>query len=162
MRHFKLLAVLAALTGALSAAAQANPGDGDPDGARANLVIHLGSAADDGFGRVIFSQPKDEDKIVYLKVRLHGLAPGHGYYLQRATDTTVDGDCTGTNWLTLGQGPEPQELVTDEKGKADAELFRDLAAVPTGTEFDIRFRVIDEVGGAVVLESGCDQFVVRQ
>jgi hypothetical protein len=161
MRLFTLLVLLAALTGAV-AAAQANSGEGDPDRARANLVIHLRSAADDGFGRVVFSQPKDENKIVYLKVRLHGLAPGHGYYLQRATDTTVDDNCTGTNWLTLGQGPEPQKIVTDAKGNADAELFRDLAAVPVGTEFDIRFRVVDEAGGAVVLESGCDQFVVRQ
>jgi hypothetical protein len=165
MRLLKLVVLLATLTGAASAAAQAIPGDWNPDGARFNLVIHLRPAEgspDKGFGLVKFRQPQDENKIVYLDVRLRHLAPDHGYYLQRATDTTVDGDCTGTNWLTLGQGLDPQAIATNDKGKGRAELFRDLAAVPTGTEFDIRFRVIDAVDGAVVLESACHQFAVRQ
>jgi hypothetical protein len=165
MRLLKLCTLLALLTVAASAAAEANPGKWDPAGAGFNLQIHLRPAdggPDKGFGVVKFRQPQDEDKIVYLDVRLRHLAPDHGYYLQRATDTTVDGECTGTNWLTLGQGPDPQVIATDDRGKGNAELFRDLAAVPTGMEFDIHFRVIDAIDGAVVLESACHQFAVRQ
>ena len=162
MRLLSLLALLAALTGA--AAAYANPGS-DPGNARFNLVIHLrpeNARAEKGWGQVKFRQPQDEDRIVYLGVRVRNLAPNHAYSLQRATDTMVDGDCTGTNWLTLGQGTVPQPIATDAEGNAEAALFRDLAAVPVGTEFDVQFRLIDAGTGAVVLHSGCDQFVVRQ
>jgi hypothetical protein len=90
------------------------------------------------------------------------LAPNHGFYLQRAVDTTVNDACTGTNWLTLGQGLVPAAIMTDETGTGRADLFRDLGAVAPGAEFDIYFRVIDAATSAVVLQSGCYQFVVSQ
>jgi hypothetical protein len=37
-----------------------------------------------------------------------------------------------------------------------------LTAIPLGMEFDIQFRVIDAGTAAVLLESGCYQFVVSQ
>jgi hypothetical protein len=111
---------------------------------------------------VKFRQPKDADKIVYLGVWVRDLAPNHDYSLQRAVDTNVDDICTGTNWLTLGRGLDPKAITTDESGTGRADLYRDLAALPLGTEFDIHFRVIDKVTMAVVLESGCYQFVVSQ
>ena len=116
----------------------------------------------DGFGLVKFRQPKDADKIVYLDVWVRDLAPNHSYSLQRATDSTVNDDCTGTNWLTLGQGLVPEQIATDERGTGRADLFRDLAAIPLGSQFDIHFRVIDAVTSAVVLESACYQFTVSQ
>ena len=48
------------------------------------------------------------------------------------------------------------------RGLGRADLFRDLVAVPLGTEFDIHFRVIDAATSAVVLQSGCYQFVVSR
>jgi hypothetical protein len=78
-----------------------------------------------GFGLVKFRQPKDADKIVYLDVWVRDLAPNHDYYLQRAVDANVDDICTGTNWLTLGQGLVPEAIVTDESGTGRADLFRD-------------------------------------
>jgi hypothetical protein len=39
-------------------------------------------------------------------------------------------------------------------------LFRDLAAAPTGSQFDIHFRVIDAVTSAPVLQSSCYRFTV--
>jgi hypothetical protein len=92
---------------------------------------------------------------------LRHLAPNHGYYLQRATDTDVNDVCTGTNWLTLGQGPTPTAITTDDHGNGRALLFRDLSAIPTGMQFDINFRVIDAVSSAVVLTSDCYQYAVR-
>ncbi len=114
----------------------------------------------DGFGLVKFRQPKDGDTTVYLDVWVRDLAATHRYYLQRATDTRVDDDCTGTNWLTLGEGPNSKEIVTDERGTGRADLFRTLPAILLGTEFDIHFRVIDVITSAVVLESDCYQYTV--
>jgi hypothetical protein len=148
---------LTLLTAPARAGAHANP--------EFNFSASLRLAAggpEQGFGLVKFRQPKDEDKIVYLNVRVRKLTPNHRYFLQRATDSIVDDDCTGTNWLTLGQGLVPEAIATDEKGKGRADLFRDLAAIPVDTQFDIHFRVIDAVTSAAVLESRCYQFTVRQ
>jgi sugar lactone lactonase YvrE len=166
MRLLKLFALLATLTAAPAAAAQADADslwDDDDGRPNFNLNVVLRPAAggpDDGFGFVKFRQPKDPDKIVYLNVRLRHLAPNHGYYLQRATDSDVNDDCTGTNWLTLGHGPVPVAITTDDSGTGRAALFRDLSAIPTGAQFDIHFRVIDAVSFAVALESDCYQYTV--
>jgi hypothetical protein len=160
MRLLKLCAVLAAVTtvsAVAAVAAQADPG--------ANLQVILrpaGGAPDGGFGLVKFRQPKDADKIVYLDVWVRDLAPNHSYSLQRATDTSVNDDCAGTNWLTLGQGLVPHAITTDETGTGRADLFRNLATIPLGTQFDIHFRVVDAETSAVVLESSCYQYTVSQ
>src|SRR5947208_11469017 len=85
----------------------------------------------DGFGLVKFRQPKDADKIIYLDTWVRDLAPNHRYFLQRAVDTAVNDDCTGTNWLTLG------EIPTGADGTGRAALSRTVASIPLGTEFDI-------------------------
>ena len=113
-----------------------------------------------GFGLVKFRQPNDAQQIIYLDTWVRDLAPDSEYLLQRAVDVTIDDLCTGTAWLTLGRGADPQSIGTDAGGAGRAELFRDLSAVPLGAEFDIHFRVIDAVTQAVVLESGCYQFRV--
>ena len=166
MRVLKLLALLAALTAATAAAAQAQVGPPwGPETGHFNLQAILRPAAggpDEGFGLVKFRQPNDADKVVYLDVSVRNLAPNHSYYLQRATDTSVDDDCTGTNWLTLGHGLTLVAITTDDRGTGRAQLFRDLAALPAGVQFDIHFRVLDAATTAVVLESGCYQFTVSQ
>ncbi len=116
----------------------------------------------DGFGRVKFRQPNDADRIVYLDVSVRDLVPNTDYVLQRAVDVTVDDDCTGTNWLTLGRGATPEAITTDAQGTGSAALFRDLGAFAVGTAFDIDFRVLDAATNAVVLTSACYQFVVTQ
>jgi len=113
-----------------------------------------------GFGHVKFRQPKDDNLIVYLDTWVRDLAPNASYHLQRAVDTNIDDDCTGTAWLTLGMGTTPAAIVTDDRGTGRAALFRTLTS-PLGSEFDIHFRVID-AAGATVLESACYQFVVNQ
>jgi hypothetical protein len=114
-----------------------------------------------GFGLVKFRQPNDFQRIVYLDTWVRNLAPNASYRLQRAVDANVNDDCTGQNWLTLGEGLVPREIVTDNWGTGRAELWRDLSAFPVGSRFDIHFRVID-AAGAVVLESECYQFVITQ
>jgi hypothetical protein len=165
MRWIRALSVLMALTAVAAAAAPARSGPSwGPATPNFNLeaILRPVAGGPDGFGLVKFRQPKDADKIVYLGVWVRDLAPNHDYSLQRAVDPNVDDICTGTNWLTLGRGLDPKAITTDESGTGRADLYRDLAALPLGTEFDIHFRVIDKVTMAVVLESGCYQFVVSQ
>ena len=122
-----------------------------------NLEIVLRGA---GFGLVKFRQPKDDEAIVYLDTWVRDLAPNTDYQLQRATDPVIDDACTGTNWLTLGQGLTPHAITTDERGTGREALSRNLGAVAPGSAFDIHFRVVEQATRAVVLESSCYQFVV--
>ena len=118
----------------------------------------------DGFGLVKFRQERDSThNIVNLDVSVRDLLADTSYSLQRATDGTLDGVCTGTNWLTLGEGPTPHPIVTDGAGTARAALWRDLSAVAPGTAFDIHFRVIENgtAPAHVALQSDCYRFVVR-
>jgi hypothetical protein len=119
----------------------------------------------DGFGLVKFRQQRDSTQnIVTLDVSVRDLLANTGYSLQRATDATLDGVCTGANWLTLGEGSTPHPIVTDDTGTARAALWRDLSAVAPGTTFDIHFRVIENGTSPVhvALQSECNRFVVRE
>ena len=114
----------------------------------------------EGFGLVKFRQPNDDQAVIYLDTWVRDLAPNTSYLLQRAVDTTIDGDCTSSGWLTLGKGAVPQSILTDETGTGRESLFRSVAAFPPGSRFDIHFRVIDATTSAVVLESGCYEFTI--
>jgi hypothetical protein len=152
------VAAVAVAVGVAAARADTGPPWG-PETPNFNLEVILRPAAggpDGGFGLVKFRQPNDATKIVYLDTWVRDLAPNRSYSLQRAVDTNVDDNCTGTNWLTLGQ------ITTDGTGTGRAALSRDLAAIPLGMAFDIHFRIVDTATMAVVLESGCYQFAVSQ
>lgn len=111
-------------------------------------------------GHIHFRQNPDAAKIITLDIKVHHLLPNHEYLLQRAVDP-IDGNCSSTSWLTLGYGLTSQTILTNDKGNGSEELWRDLTAVPSGTMFDIHFRVIDAVSLEVVLTSDCYQFTVR-
>src|SRR5437773_530639 len=118
MRSFALVTAIAAAlaAGVLSVAAQAES-SWEPETPPFNLVVILRTVGDGGpgYGLVNFRQPRDADKIAYLDTWVR-LAPNHSYSLQRAVDTTLDGNCTGTAWLTLGKGLVPQTITTDASG----------------------------------------------
>ena len=115
----------------------------------------------DGFGLLRFRQQRNAtSNIIDLDVWVRDLAPNSSYSLQRATDTTLDDVCTGSNWLTLGEGLTPQSIDTDSSGTGQASLFRDLSSFAAGTAFDIHFRVTDNSTN-VVLQSDCYRFVIR-
>jgi hypothetical protein len=162
MRLLKLFAVIAALTVLPGAAAPADA-VANPSGSERDFVAVLRpfpGAPVHAFGVVLFRQPQDAVKVVLLDVWTLGLAPNHSYLLQRATDSIVDDNCQGTNWLTLGRGVDPQAIETNEVGFGRAQLSRDLGGLADGTRFDIQFRVTDSVSQKVVLMSSCDQFTV--
>jgi hypothetical protein len=162
----RLPAVLAvAIVAGASPAAAAARADAvtSPSASERNFVALLHPVSANpahAFGVVLFRQPYDAEKVAFLDVWTLGLAPNHSFNLQRATDPTVDDICTGTNWLTLGRGLEPQPIETNRRGFGRAHLSRDLAAFPEGMRFDIQFRVIDAVTQDVVLLSSCHQYTV--
>jgi hypothetical protein len=142
-----------------SAAAQSGPPWG-PETPNFNLEVVLRG---DGFGLVKFRQPNDGSLIVELDVWLRALEPNTSYVLQRATDTNLDGECTGTNWINLGKGLVPQAITTDETGTGREELFRNLSAFPVGATLDIHFRVVEQANPTVaVLTSECYEFTISQ
>lgn len=130
-----------------------------PETPNFNLEVVLRSDGD-GFGLVKFRQPNDGEFVVHLDTWVRGLAPNTAYRLQRAVDTDVDGVCTSASgWLTLGQGLTPFAITTDGTGTGRAALWRGVPAL-AGSEFDIHFQVIDDVTGAVVLQSACYQYTI--
>ena len=116
-----------------------------------------------GFGHIKFRQDNDVAKIILLDTWVRDLEPNHSYLLQRAVDpiNVVDGNCTSTSWLTLGKGLTPQSILTDNKGTAQVQLWRDVSSIASGARFDIHFRIIDAVSMAVALDSDCYEYVVR-
>jgi len=154
-----LFALLVLLALSSSAVAQQSGPPWGPETPNFNLQVVLRG---DGFGLVKFRQPNDQDFIVHLDVWVRDLTPNTSYLLQRAVDTIVDDDCTSTAWLTLSKGVQPQSITTDENGTGRESLFRNLAAFPAGSEFDIHFRVIEEATSTVVLTSKCYQFTITQ
>jgi hypothetical protein len=130
-----------------------------PESPGFNLEVILSG---DGFGLVKFRQPNDADKIIYLDTWVRGLTPDTDYQLQRAVDTTLDGNCTSAAWLTLGAGLTPQPITTDDRGTGRANLWRDLATIAIGTRFDIHFRIVNAATGAAVLTSACYEYVLTQ
>ncbi len=142
----------AAGSGGLNAPTPANP--------NFNLEVILRGEGK-SFGLVKFRQANDAAKIVTLDTWVRDMLPNHEYKLQRAVDVNLDGNCTGTAWLTLGKGLQVQSIFTDENGTGRAELYRNLSAVASGATFDIHFQVIDATNSAVVLTSDCYQYTVR-
>src|SRR6059036_3132300 len=111
-----------------------------------NEIILRDVTGGGGFGHVKFRQPNDDNLTVLLDTWVRDLTPNTSYRLQRAVDTNINDDCTGTAWLTLGQGATPAAIVTDDGGTGRAALWRTLSAFLLGTEFDIHFRVLDASG----------------
>ncbi len=113
------------------------------------------------FGHIKFRQDVDPAKIIVLDTWVRDLEPNREYLLQRAVDVNLDGNCTGTTWLTLGKGLTPQSILTDAAGTGSESLWRNISAIASGSAFDIHFRVVDKSNLAVVLTSDCYRYVVR-
>jgi hypothetical protein len=126
-----------------------------------NLDVILSGPGNNG-GFIKFRQDKDTAKIINLNTWVGNLRPNRKYLLQRAvnpiTDTT---QCSSTAWLTLGEGLQPKSIETDGDGNGHEDLWRDVSAVASGTQFYIHFQVIDSLTLKTVLTSGCYQYTVR-
>jgi len=133
----------------------------NPPGPHYNLNVWLLGANPGQVGFIAFRQRENETQLIHLDTRIMGLDPNTSYLLQRAVDTTLDGNCTSTSWLTLGKGLDPQALTTGKHGFAREQLFRSVSTIPVGSTFDIHFQIIKESTGEVVLASECYEYTVR-
>ena len=156
----------AALAAVLAVGAKAGPPWG-PETPPFNVEVILRDVTGgQGFGHVKFRQPNDDERIIYLDTWVRDLQPNREYLLQRAVDTSLDGNCTSTAWLTLGEGFAVTPITTDDRGTGRAALFRNLdppgpmTGPPPGTALDIHFRVIDAATSMPVLQSACYRFTV--
>ena len=134
---------------------------GRKHGPNYNLNVFLQGESRWAFGFIKFRQYPNETQMIHLDTWVHHLEPNTSYQLQRAVDTTIDGDCTSTSWLTLGEGLVAKSIVTDSRGSGSAELFRSVAAIPVGSTFDIHFQIVKEGTTEVVLASDCYEYTVR-
>ncbi len=112
-------------------------------------------------GIVKFRQDPDTARIITLDTRVANLEPNHSYLLQRAVNPITDNSCTSTAWLTLGKGLQPQAINTDAHGNGEANLWRDVTAIPRGTSFRIHFQVVDSTSLTPVLTSSCYEYTIR-
>ena len=88
IRRVITIGALAAAS-ALAVPAGASPSESPPF----NLEVILRDVADgSGLGHVKFREPVDADRVVFLDTWVRDLAPSRRYLLQRAVDTTLDGD----------------------------------------------------------------------
>jgi hypothetical protein len=132
-----------------------------PESPNFNLEVIL-KGDNSASGLVKFRQRNDDELVISLDTWVRGLQPNTSYLLQRAVDTTLDGVCTSTAWLTLGKGLTPQTITTDARGTGREELWRSVSAFPVGSTFDIHFRVIEAATLEPVLRSGCYEFTISQ
>ena len=140
---------------AVAGTVQADRSTGDTPNYNLEVILR-----GDGFGHVKFRQPGNDDAhTVFLGVWVRDLEPNTTYQLQRAVDTTLDGNCTGTAWVTLGFN-SPGSFTTDDKGTATADFFRTFTS-SIGSTFDIYFRVVLAGTTTAVLTSDCYQFTIR-
>jgi len=126
-------------------------------------VLLLGpnkGASSSGF--IKFRQNPDSLGIIKLGTRVSRLQPDHAYILERAVNPIADTTgCSSTAWLKLGAGLTPLSIHTDAFGNGEADLWRNVSAIPAGTAFHIHFQVVDSVSSATVLVSDCYNYAVR-
>ena len=93
---------------------------------------------------------------------VHGAPPNTTYLVQRAFDPILDGACTGAfiTWPFLPfqpPGPNPVRLTTSPGGAGTAHFTFQIAFVPTGTQSEFIFRLIEESPnpGGTELRTAC-------
>jgi hypothetical protein len=114
----------------------------------------------DPIGFVKFRQD-NPDHIINLYTWVYNLKPNHVYQLQRAVNPISDPDCSSTAWLTLGKGLTPQSIHTNAFGFGKEDLFRNISAIASGTQFRIKFQIIDSITQVTVLSSDCLAYTVK-
>lgn len=128
-----------------------------------NLDVHLRSQSRvSGSGFIKFRQKLDTARVITIESQVNNLLPNHSYLLQRAVNPIADiTGCSSNAWLTLGEGLQQKSIVTNAHGNGNANLWRDVTAISRGTEFHIRFQILDAATLATVLISDCFDYSVR-
>ena len=134
----------------------------DNSGYNLNVVLRADTKSSrQSAGYIEFRQDPDTTRIIELHTWVHNLEPNHSYLLQRAVNPITDPDCSSIAWLTLGLGLQPKEIQTDSKGDGHADLWRAVTTIARGTQFHIRFQIVDATTLSPVLTSDCYDYTVR-
>ncbi|MBS1933269.1 MAG: hypothetical protein JST96_04665 [Bacteroidetes bacterium] len=127
-------------------------------------VVLRGQGSKEGFnGSLGFVKFRQNDTVhnINLYTWVFNLTPNHTYLLQRAVNPINDSTCSSTAWLTLGLGLTPQAIHTDKFGFAYEALYRNVSAIPSGTQFRIHFQIVDSASLETVLSSDCYSYTVK-
>ena len=136
-------------------------------GGTATHAIELVAIVGTGTGAVNVTPTAEDQGTFHVQGEVHirGAAPNTTYLVQRAPDLNVaDPACTGP-WISFPiPNAGPLVTLTTSRGGAGAAHF-ELAvggAFTSGTPFNVRFRVIDDlVNPTSVLVSDCVTVVVK-
>lgn len=127
------------------------------------LVATLGT----GWGAVNVTPTAEDQGTFHVQgeVLVVGAPPNTTYIIQRAPDLNVaDPNCTGP-WISFPiPNPGPIVTLTTSPGGAGSAHFElgVAGAFTSGTPFNVRFRLIDDLATpASVLESACTTVVVK-
>jgi len=153
-RSIKLLAALVAASGAVAAAALADPGTLSQltpvGGGSGGGMVEVSPTAHDVVGPDTFN--------VEGTVNVHGLAPDTAYRFLRWFDFNPDGVCTGTIARPLPGNPT---LTTSDGGAGALHFDLSLdAPFVDGVSFDTIWRVVD-LAGNTVLQGDCFTVTVK-
>lgn len=130
-------------------------------------AIQLAAVLGTGFGAVNVTPTAEDQGTFHVQGQVHivGAAPNTTYLVQRAPDVNVaDPACTGP-WISFPlPNAGPLTTLTTSPAGAGAAHF-ELAvggAFTSGTPFNVRFRVIDNVQSpSSILMSDCVTVVVK-
>ena len=152
MRSITVLAVAAALSGVVAAAAQGDPG----------LRSELRAISGQGAGRMEIA-PTAHDVVgagtfdVQGTVDVHGAAANTSFTVLRRVDFIPDGVCTGAVWAMLPSGPTAFSTSVGGAGAMHFEIAR--ANLVDGQRFDVQWRLAGSDGS--ILESDCLTVTVK-
>ena len=160
-------ASLAACSSETTAPTRSVPPPALQDRGTATHAIELVAIVGTGTGAADVTPTAEDQGTFHVQgvVHIHGAAPNTTYLVQRAPDLNVaDLACTGP-WISFPiPNAGPLVTLTTSPGGAGAAHF-ELAvggAFTSGTPFNVRFRVIDDlVNPTSVLVSDCVTVVVK-
>ena len=130
-------------------------------------ALPLAATLGTGWGSVSVTTTAEDQGTFHVQGVAHvlGAPPNTTYLVQRAPDLNVaDPNCTGP-WISFPvPNPGPLVTLTTSPGGAGAAHFELGVAGPftSGTPFNVRFRLIDDLGTpSSVLETACTTVVVK-
>jgi hypothetical protein len=165
--YLLVAAFVAACSGEPAAPTTAAPPPALKFGGTATHAIELVAIVGTGTGAVNVTPTAEGRGTFHVQgeVHIHGAAPNTTYLVQRAPDLNVaDPACTGP-WISFPiPNAGPLVTLTTSPGGAGAAHFELAVGGPftSGTPFNVRFRVIDNLANPTsVLVSDCVTVVVK-
>ena len=187
LRHSAFTALLAGLAGlaglAVSACSDSTtaPAHFDPPGTYQSALTMLGGTGQGGVSVTPIAVP-EAYFTASIKVRLHGAKPNTQYTVQRSPEVNrplghdgscqralgispwAPGDTTASAFVTFTQPGTTTAvtLLSSASGDASVDFNFSAPSVAAGTQFDVMFRVLDDlIAPSNLFLSGCFTVTVK-